>query len=105
MLNKKESLGWGFNLGTGKGVSVLEIINAFEKATGLKLPYEITPRREGDIEKVWADTSLCQQGTGLARRYSFGRYSCLLLEVGMKLKERREKEEQDKKSDQAAQAE
>jgi UDP-glucose 4-epimerase len=40
-----------FNLGTGKGVSVLEIINAFEKATGLKLPYEITPRREGDIEK------------------------------------------------------
>src|SRR5574344_1350754 len=45
MLNKKgKSPVEVFNLGTGKGVSVLEIINAFEKATGLKLPYEITPR-------------------------------------------------------------
>jgi len=44
-----------FNLGTGNGVSVLELINAFEKATGVKVPHKITGRREGDIEKVWAD--------------------------------------------------
>ena len=44
-----------FNLGTGNGVSVLELINTFEKATGVKVPYHIAPRREGDIEKVWAD--------------------------------------------------
>lgn len=46
-----------FNLGTGNGVSVLEIIKAFEKATGVKLNYKIVGRREGDIEQVWADTS------------------------------------------------
>lgn len=44
-----------FNLGTGEGVSVLELINTFEKATGVKVPYSIAPRREGDIVKVWAD--------------------------------------------------
>ena len=44
-----------FNLGTGNGVSVLELINTFEKATGVKVPHKIVGRREGDIEKVWAD--------------------------------------------------
>lgn len=44
-----------FNLGTGKGVSVLELIHTFEKATGVKVPYKIVGRREGDIEKVWAN--------------------------------------------------
>ena len=44
-----------FNLGTGRGVSVLELIHSFEKATGVKVPYRIVARREGDIEKVWAD--------------------------------------------------
>ena len=43
-----------FNLGTGRGVSVLELITAFEKATGVPVPYKIGPRREGDIEKIWA---------------------------------------------------
>lgn len=44
-----------FNLGTGRGVSVLELINAFEKGTGVKVPHKIVGRREGDIEKVWAN--------------------------------------------------
>lgn len=44
-----------FNLGTGRGLSVLELIHAFESATGVKVPYRIGPRREGDIEKIWAD--------------------------------------------------
>ena len=43
-----------FNLGTGRGLSVLEIIRHFESATGVKLNYEIVGRREGDIEQVWA---------------------------------------------------
>ena len=41
-----------FNLGTGRGLSVLELINAFEKSTGVKVPHHIGPRREGDIEKI-----------------------------------------------------
>lgn len=44
-----------FNLGTGNGLSVMELINAFESATGVKVPYKIAPRREGDIEQVWAN--------------------------------------------------
>jgi len=46
-----------FNLGSGIGYSVLEVIQSFEKTNGLTLPYEIVGRRSGDIEKVWADTS------------------------------------------------
>ena len=44
-----------FNIGTGKGVSTLEVVEGFEKATGVKVNWEYAPRREGDIEKVWAN--------------------------------------------------
>lgn len=44
-----------FNLGTGNGLSVLELIAAFERATGVKVPHQIVGRRAGDIEKVWAN--------------------------------------------------
>jgi UDP-glucose 4-epimerase len=47
-----------FNLGTGKGVSVLEAIKSFERISGIKIRYRITGRRAGDIEKIWADPSL-----------------------------------------------
>lgn len=53
-----------FNLGMGKGVSVLEAIAAFEKATGVKLNYSITGRRAGDIEKIWADPALANRELG-----------------------------------------
>ncbi len=46
-----------FNLGTGKGVSVLELVNQFQEVTGVKLNYTIGPRRPGDVEKVYADPS------------------------------------------------
>lgn len=46
-----------FNIGTGNGVSVLEIIESFERTTSQKLNYKIVGRRAGDIEQVWADTS------------------------------------------------
>ncbi|MBC7744483.1 MAG: UDP-glucose 4-epimerase GalE [Flavobacterium sp.] len=46
-----------FNIGTGKGSTVLEVINAFEKATGVKLDYKIGARRSGDIEKIYGDVT------------------------------------------------
>jgi UDP-glucose 4-epimerase len=46
-----------FNLGTGNGISVLEMVRAFERVNGLKLNYRIVDRRAGDIEKVWSDTT------------------------------------------------
>jgi UDP-glucose 4-epimerase len=53
-----------FNLGTGKGYSVLETVKTFEKVTGLKLNYKIVGRRAGDIEKVWADPSYSNNELG-----------------------------------------
>lgn len=53
-----------FNLGTGNGMSVLGLIDAFEKATGVKVPHKIAPRRAGDIEKVWADPSYANNVLG-----------------------------------------
>lgn len=53
-----------FNLGTGCGVSVLELIAAFKKATGVDIPYKIGPRRAGDIEKIWADPKKANEVLG-----------------------------------------
>ena len=53
-----------FNIGTGRGLSVLELINAFEKSTGVKLNYQIVGRRAGDIVKVWADPTLAKTELG-----------------------------------------
>ncbi|KAF0196917.1 MAG: UDP-glucose 4-epimerase [Bacteroidetes bacterium] len=53
-----------FNLGTGNGFSVLEVIQSFEKVTGQKLNYKIVGRRPGDVEKVWADTSYANTELG-----------------------------------------
>lgn len=53
-----------FNLGTGRGLSVLELINSFERATGVKVPYKIGARREGDIEKIWADPKKANEVLG-----------------------------------------
>lgn len=53
-----------FNLGTGVGLSVLELINAFESATGVKVPHKIVGRRNGDIEKVWADPKKANEVLG-----------------------------------------
>ena len=62
--NKNKAAYEIFNLGTGNGVSVLEIVHTFEKATGIKLNYKIVPRRAGDIEKIWADTTLANEDLG-----------------------------------------
>jgi len=53
-----------FNLGTGNGYSVLEIVKGFEKATGVRLNYKIVARRAGDIEKIWADTTYANEELG-----------------------------------------
>lgn len=53
-----------FNLGTGRGVSVLEMVNGFKEATGVKLNYKIVGRRKGDIEKIWADTTFANNELG-----------------------------------------
>jgi UDP-glucose 4-epimerase len=47
-----------FNIGTGVGYSVLDMVKAFEKATGIRIPYQLAPRRNGDVEAVYADTAL-----------------------------------------------
>lgn len=53
-----------FNLGTGTGSSVLEVINAFEKANDVPVNYKIVDRREGDVEQIWADTTIANEVLG-----------------------------------------
>ena len=53
-----------FNVGTGKGTSVLELVSMFEKVNGLKLNYKIAPRRPGDVVAIYADTTLANNELG-----------------------------------------
>lgn len=53
-----------FNLGTGNGNSVLEVINAFEESTGVKLNYRIGPRRDGDVVSIYSDTKKANETLG-----------------------------------------
>jgi UDP-glucose 4-epimerase len=62
--NKSKNNPEVFNLGTGNGTSVLEIVNTFENVTGEKLKYKIVDRREGDVESVYADTKLANEELG-----------------------------------------
>ena len=59
-----------FNLGTGKGSSVLEVINAFEKVSGQKLPYKIVGRREGDVISAYANTDKANKILGWKAAFS-----------------------------------
>jgi UDP-glucose 4-epimerase len=58
-----------YNLGTGKGYSVLDIVNNFEKATGIKIPYEFAPRREGDVPQCYSDASKAKAELGWVAKY------------------------------------
>lgn len=59
-----------YNLGTGKGVSVKELVNVFESVTGTKIPLKYVERRLGDITAMWADASLAKEELGWSTRYT-----------------------------------
>lgn len=59
-----------YNLGTGTGYSVLEIVNAFEKVIGRKIPYQFTQRRQGDVAVCYADPSKAREELGWEAKYS-----------------------------------
>ena len=61
-----------YNLGTGRGSSVLELINEFEKSTGKKVPYKIGNRRDGDIVEIYADPSKAENELGWSANRSMG---------------------------------
>lgn len=61
-----------FNIGTGRGVSVLELINTFEEVTGVKVPHKIVGRREGDIEQVWANPEKANNVLGWKAKETLG---------------------------------
>ena len=62
--NKQEENFEVFNIGTGKGFSVLEVIQSFEKENNINVPHKIGPRRAGDVVKVWADTTKVNEVLG-----------------------------------------
>ena len=74
-LNKLPQLGGvrTWNLGTGRGVSVLDMVHAFEAASGKKVPYEIVGRRAGDVAQCWADPSRAAEELGWRAEYDLPR--------------------------------
>ena len=62
-----------YNLGTGKGYSVLDVLHAFEKACGKTLPYEIKPRRAGDIATCYCDASKAERELGWKAEFGIDR--------------------------------
>ncbi len=70
--HKEQNLFEAFNVGTGVGVSVLELVKKFIEVTGMNLNYTIGPRRAGDIEKVYANPTKINNAFGWKTRYSLG---------------------------------
>ena len=63
--------GWhAINLGTGKGLTVLEMVNAFESVTGRKVPYRIVSRRDGDVAECYADPSKAKELLNWTSKYT-----------------------------------
>ena len=73
-----------YNLGTGNGYSVLQIVRAFEAASGRKVPYVIKPRRPGDIAECWADPALAAKEPTHVARLEFPRETSLILRCARK---------------------
>ncbi|UXH79512.1 UDP-glucose 4-epimerase GalE [Roseateles amylovorans] len=71
LLGGSESI-W-VNLGTGRGYSVLELVNAFAKASGREIPYDIVPRRPGDVAACYADPALARDRLGWTAKYDLQR--------------------------------
>lgn len=65
-----------FNIGTGRGYSVLEVIRSFEKTTGVKLNYVFGPKRQGDIIRIWADTALASEELKWKAEKSLDQMTC-----------------------------
>ena len=68
-MNKCDGL-FIYNLGTGKGTSVLEMVKAFEDANNLKINYKIMPRRSGDIDECYADCTKANVELGWKAQYT-----------------------------------
>ena len=60
-----------YNLGVGKGVSVQEVIDSFQKVNNLEISYELGPRRAGDVEKIYSDNTKINDELGLVSSYEF----------------------------------
>ena len=78
-----------FNVGTGKGSSVLEVVNSFKAATGVDVPYQIGSRREGDITEIYADTSVAEKQLNWKSELSLEDALKLFLELGKELSKNR----------------
>lgn len=88
MGNKSQDKVEIFNLGTGNGVSVLQLINVFEKVSGKKLNYKIVGRRAGDIEKIWAKPKKANEVLGWTAKETLDKTMLSAWNWQLKLRER-----------------
>ncbi len=70
---RRDGRGFTVNLGTGRGYSVLEVVAAYQRASGRPIPYEIVARRPGDIAACYADPSLAASQLGWRAQYGIER--------------------------------
>ncbi len=89
--NKNKTTCDVFNLGTGKGISVLEAIRTFEEVSGVKLNYEIAPRRAGDVIAIYANNDAAVKQLGWNIRYNIKEMMRTAWEWELKIKEAEEK--------------
>jgi UDP-glucose 4-epimerase len=88
LMNKKNTSACEvFNLGTGNGITVLEVIHSFEKVSGVKLNYKIGPRRPGDVVAIYANNSLAKGKLNWVPKYSLDEMMSSAWKWELKLKE------------------
>ncbi len=73
LLKAEQSACWTYNLGTGQGYSVLEVVRAFEAAAGVDVPYQVVARRPGDIAECYANPTLAAQELGWRAEFDLKR--------------------------------
>ena len=81
-----------YNVGTGKPLSVLDLVNTFEKVNGVKVNHKFAPRRPGDVTASWADVSLANKELGWKAEVSLEDTLASCWKWEMKLKEREQKD-------------
>jgi UDP-glucose 4-epimerase len=94
MIEGKQKENWEiFNLGTGNGYTVMEVIQSFEKVSGVKLNYKIVERRAGDIEQVWADTRYANEELEWKAELSLDDMTASAWKWELALKEKKQKQD------------
>ena len=69
-LKKNKKKYYNFNIGVGKGISILQLVNQFEKSTGIRIPYKYGKRRKGDVPELWSSCKQANKNLNWKTKYN-----------------------------------